>query len=107
MGLAANRYRLANKRFPESIDELIPKWIKSVPLDVVSGKPLNYRLEDGKPLIYSVGVDLDDDNGVEAVDPLGKTFQEMNLDESRHLLDTVDNVYRLDGDWILWPAIDD
>ena len=102
-GIAIRQFDLVNDRLPISLDELVPEFLEAVPIDIVSGEKLKYRIMDDLPLIYSVGADLDDDGGVEAVDPLGRTMQDMNLDESRHL-DSANNLYQLDGDWILWPA---
>jgi hypothetical protein len=61
--LAIERYRLANGRWPESLEALIPAQLAQVPLDPYDGKPLRYRrLADGVT-IYSVGPDLTDNGG--------------------------------------------
>ena len=63
VALAVERYRRANDKWPDSLDQLVPGQLKSVPLDLYDGKPLRYkRLEDGV-LIYSVGPDGKDDGG--------------------------------------------
>jgi hypothetical protein len=61
--LAAERFRLANTRWPATLDELRPEHLKEVPTDPFTGKPLLLaRTEDGA-VIYSVGQDGKDDGG--------------------------------------------
>jgi hypothetical protein len=53
--IAAERYRLANGRWPESLEELVPKYLSAVPIDPIDGLPLRFnRLDDGLE-IYSIG----------------------------------------------------
>jgi fructose-specific component phosphotransferase system IIB-like protein len=62
---ALERYRLANGQFPENLDALIPKFISSLPHDVISGGPYKYRrTHDGQFILYSVGWNEKDDGGV-------------------------------------------
>jgi hypothetical protein len=61
--LALERYRQANKRWPDSLDQLVPKFLSAVPVDPYDRKALRYkRLSDGA-LVYSVGPDGNDDGG--------------------------------------------
>jgi hypothetical protein len=61
--LAAERYRLAKGRWPESLDALVPAFLAEVPADPFDGRPLRLRrLPDGL-VIYSVGPDRTDDGG--------------------------------------------
>ena len=55
-GLAVERFRLANERFPSSLDELISaKLINGIPIDPFSGKPLRYRRDaDSSIIFYSI-----------------------------------------------------
>ena len=56
IALAVERYRNAHEdRMPESIDELSPRYLPSVPTDVYSGKPLQYIQRLGGYVVYSVG----------------------------------------------------
>ena len=96
IGVAAHRFRLRHDRFPETADELVPEFLDEIPVDMVTGQLLNYRLQDGKPLIYSVGQDRDDDGGVEATDSDGE-----RLYGHEHFYQNV--TQPADGDWILWP----
>jgi hypothetical protein len=65
VALAVERYRLANARLPESLNDLIPEFLESVPIDPFDGKSLKYKKLDPGFVIYSVGEDLSDDGGKE------------------------------------------
>src|SRR5262249_3004943 len=61
--LAAERFRLANKRWPKTLAELTPALLPVEPLDPYTGKPLLYVRRNGEVVIYSVGKDLADGGG--------------------------------------------
>jgi hypothetical protein len=63
VAVALERYRLAHGRFPEKLGELTPTYLAAIPRDLFDGNPLRYRLVDGKPVVYSIGIDGDDDGG--------------------------------------------
>ena len=52
---------------PASLDELVPRYLPSVPLDPFDGKPLRYSAS--KQVIHSVGTDGKDAAGSDRVDP--------------------------------------
>jgi hypothetical protein len=61
---ALERYRKAQGQYPESLAELAPQFIEQLPVDLISGGPMNYRrTDDGRFLLYSVGWNETDDNG--------------------------------------------
>jgi hypothetical protein len=61
---ALERYRLAHGQFPDMLDQLVPQFVKTIPVDIISGKPLKYqRKEDGSFLLYSIGWNEKDDGG--------------------------------------------
>ncbi len=61
---ALERYRLTEGKLPENLDALVPRFIESVPADVIDGKRLRYRLKpDGGYVIYSIGWNKTDDGG--------------------------------------------
>jgi hypothetical protein len=63
---ALERYRLAHGEYPETLDALTPRFIESIPHDLIGGQPLHYRpTPDGKFLLYSVGWNETDDGGNE------------------------------------------
>ena len=59
---ALERYRLAQGEYPETLDALAPRFIETVPHDVIGGRPLKYhRMDNGKFALYSVGWNKTDD----------------------------------------------
>ncbi len=65
--LAAERYRIDQGRWPQSLEELVPRYIAAVPGDPFVNAPIKLlRLPDGL-FIYSVGFDGKDDGG--KIDP--------------------------------------
>jgi hypothetical protein len=91
--LALERYRLRHGAFPGSLDELVPEFMAAVPIDRFSGGPLKYRLEESRPLLYSVGSDRDDDGGRAPAHPY----------EAMKVFKPEDQGSAPDGDWVLWP----
>jgi len=70
---ALERYRLAQGKYPETLDALSPRFIQSVPHDVMGGQPLKYhRTDNGQFALYSVGCNGTDDGGRVVV--YGPTF---------------------------------
>lgn len=62
---ALERHRLANGRFPETLDTLAPRLVATLPRDIINGEPLKYRrADDGQFVLYSVGWNEKDDGGV-------------------------------------------
>lgn len=62
--LALKRFELTHHAVPEKLDELVPAFLKSVPIDPVTGEPLKYRREPGGGFtLYSVGDNGTDDGG--------------------------------------------
>lgn len=49
--------------YPDTLDDLSPRFIAAVPKDRFSGKPLGYRLDPKGYTLYSVGLNLKDDGG--------------------------------------------
>jgi hypothetical protein len=48
---------------PENLHQLVPRQLQAVPLDPFNGRPLVYRPQGNKWLLYSVGEDCVDDGG--------------------------------------------
>jgi hypothetical protein len=62
---ALERYRLAHGGYSETLDALSPQFIEILPHDLIGGEPLIYRrTADGKFLLYSVGWNEKDDDGL-------------------------------------------
>ena len=88
LAIACHRYHKSNQEWPESLDQLMGKWLNDTPIDRINGKPLNFRIKDDKLIIYSLGHDGDDDGGV-------------STNSDTPWLDKTG-----DGDWIVWPQAD-
>lgn len=64
--VAVERFQKAEGRYPTDLNELVPRYLTEVPADLQTkekGKTLNYRIENDRPLIYSVGRNQSDENG--------------------------------------------
>jgi dsDNA-binding SOS-regulon protein len=87
--IALVRYKQDTGAFPESLDKLVEQgYIKQVPVDPFSDKPIAYRKTDNSFLLYSWGSNLKDDDGQIAHDEKGKP---------KMFADT--------GDWVFWPVV--
>ncbi|USN99071.1 MAG: hypothetical protein H6810_13125 [Phycisphaeraceae bacterium] len=99
--IALDRFRLAHGTWPASPDELVPTLIDHVPLDPFTGDPLKYMLTDAGPVIYSVGVDREDDGGR----PSAHANRWRPVDQVQSI--PADDPDGIGGDWVLYPAPDD
>ncbi len=69
--LAMERYRITNGKWPRKLDELVPEYLAKLPTDPFNGEPLLVGTIPGGLVIYSVGPDLQDNNGlVDDLNPL-------------------------------------
>ena len=57
----------ASGAWPQTLADLVPGYLASIPPDRFTGKPLSYRLADGAPVVYSWGMDQQDDDGDPAI----------------------------------------
>jgi hypothetical protein len=62
------RYRLANGVLPDSLGDLVPRFVDVVPADPYDGRPLRYQKLTKGYVVYSVGEDGNDDGGDEKKD---------------------------------------
>ena len=61
---ALERHRVDKGAYPETLAALLPKYFDALPHDVIDGQPLRYRrTDDGRFLLYSVGMNGTDDGG--------------------------------------------
>ncbi|HEX3797936.1 MAG TPA: hypothetical protein VH413_04480 [Verrucomicrobiae bacterium] len=87
---AIERYRLANGKLPDTLDQLVPKFLDQVPMDVCNGKPLIYHPGEGRNFtLYSVGWNQTDDGG--------KTVH--NSTKTENSASPIPS----EGDWV-WPS---
>jgi len=81
--LAIRAYKLDNGRYPASLSDLTPDYIKSIPRDrfVLKG-PIRYKQQGSSYVLYSVGPDGKDDGG-KPIDNI-KSPSRPNADELRY-----------------------
>jgi hypothetical protein len=105
-------HRQATGGWPQSLDEVEPKYGPWPPIDRFTGQPALYRLKNGRPLLYSTGLDRDDDGGRahgmgnrfgERWEPWHKVAAEhervKNPPRRRYVLGP-----KYNWDWLLWPS---
>ena len=63
IGLAI--HRAENGRYPQRLNELSPKVLKTIPKDFFSDKPYVYKRKDAGYILYSVGDNGADDDGTD------------------------------------------
>lgn len=61
--LAAERFHLANGRWPEKLQELVPTYVRAVPDDPFDGAPLRMSRKGSALVVYSVSNYLSDQGG--------------------------------------------
>jgi hypothetical protein len=61
---ALERYRLAQGRYPDTLEALTPRFLTQIPSDLFAERPLKYqRGSDDRFVLYSIGGDERDDGG--------------------------------------------
>lgn len=85
--LALHRYQKENGRYPNNLCTLVELgYLKDMPNDPFSGAPLVYSKTEKDFILYSLGVNLQDDDGQVVRDQKGRV---------RRWAD--------EGDWVFWP----
>jgi hypothetical protein len=71
--LAIIRFKQSAGNYPENLEGLVAAgYLKKIPLDPFSDKPLVYKKTDGNFILYSVGLNFKDDGGQVYHDEKGK-----------------------------------
>ncbi len=66
IAIALERYQLQHQKYPTALAELVPAFLKAVPLDPIDGQPMRYRIPtEGRYEIWSIAANSKDD-GVKA-----------------------------------------
>jgi len=68
VALALRLYRKENGRYPENLQQLVPKFLPSVPVDPYDGKPIRYRKLEKGFKVWSVGGNRKDEGGIKVRD---------------------------------------
>jgi hypothetical protein len=63
--IAVERYRLAEGNLPESLENLVPAYLESVPKDPFDRRNLRYISRESSFVVYSINDDLTDNGGAE------------------------------------------
>lgn len=109
VAIALELYRRKHGEYPPTLEALVPQYLPTVPPDRYDGNPLKYKLENGRPLLYSIGVDRKDDGGVL---PKGQHRTSANWSAGSwvppsQLPKPGPEYDKINGDWILWPPVED
>lgn len=87
--LALKRYAIENIEFPKTLDMLTRKgYIKILPDDPYSDGILRYKQQGEDFILYSLGVDFDDDEGKKNPKDIWSLWSERGNN----------------GDWVFWPV---
>lgn len=104
--IALELFRRREGMYPETIERLVPAFMPVVPRDAFTGGSMGYVVRDGRPILYSVGTDLDDDQGrALSVDcnrwkPLPPWKHPTDVERLKR-----EDPKRIpDGDWIIFPS---
>jgi hypothetical protein len=86
--LALQRYKAEKGSFPDDLQELVTAgYLRELPVDVFSDKPLVYSKTDEGFILYSIGGNFEDDGGKPEVDSKGRP-----------------RLWDYDGDAVFWPV---
>ena len=82
------RYAQDKGHYPDNLDELVAAdYLKELPMDPWSDKPLVYKRTDDGFILYGVGSNFKDDGGQVSRDDKGRVRK-----------------YADEGDWVFWPV---
>jgi hypothetical protein len=101
--LAVEAYHRTHGHYPQTLDQTVPQFLPKIPRDAFGGGPIGYHLANGKPVLYSLGVDRDDDGGRPYVTE-ANTIEQTQAMRWRPRGSSSDIV---DADWILFPPLRD
>jgi len=63
LGFALAAYRTDHESYPARLSDLVPKYVAEVPHDVFNAEPLHYEPRRNGYVLYSVGINGEDDKG--------------------------------------------
>jgi hypothetical protein len=70
--LAMERFNLATGRWPDRVQDLVPQYLAEPPLDPFDGAPLRLVRKAHAIIVYSVGIDKEDNGGAIDLNPIVK-----------------------------------
>jgi hypothetical protein len=105
IGIALELYHRKYGNWPTSLAELSPQLLPELPVDLINGGPLGFRIVHDRPIVYSLGVDSDDDGGRLPKDCQGDATKYRVSAPHEIPVETIDRVRHWhDGDWVIWSA---
>lgn len=102
VGIALMLYQRVHGEYPETLDALVPTYLPALPVDRLTGEPVKYLVDEDGPVVYSVGVDGDDDGCRPPVDKNNETTNDMA--SPKQFTGEILTHEEYDGDWVLWPV---
>jgi hypothetical protein len=84
--IALFRYKVEKGQFPEKLDELVPQYLQTVPLDPFGPGPLTYKRQSDDFVLYSWGLNFKDYDGQHDPDVFATT--------------------KPTGDYVFWPPVE-
>jgi hypothetical protein len=106
IGLALELYHRENGKWPKSLAVLSPRWLPAIPADPITGQPLRYKVVKDRPIVYSVGIDGDDDGGRWVNNANGDTFADLGAPNHFDGVGESVRFEKRDGDWVLWSSLE-
>ncbi len=95
-GIAIERYRLANGKLPDSLEDLVPRYLSKLHPDPFNSRPLRYVVVDPRRFyLYSVGRNGIDDGGLQR-----NADQDVYLDDWTFAVGVRDVDYYPEHEWL-------
>ena len=60
---AVEWYATENDVFPTQLDDLVPNYLETLPVDPFTGESFSYDFTDTDYILYSAGADMEDNGG--------------------------------------------
>jgi hypothetical protein len=102
IGLALELYHREHGKWPTTLAELSPRWLPELPVDRITGEQLKYKIVGDRPVVYSVGVDGDDDQLAPSNEAGDAAYPKASPVGG---LIGADKDANRNGDWILWSML--
>lgn len=95
--VALQRYHNEHGAWPETLDAVLSPSMPEIPADWVDGNPIRYQPnEEGRPDLYSIGPDGDNDYAKPLPPGIGERY--LYPPQREQFAGQIP-----DGDWVLWP----
>jgi hypothetical protein len=85
----AERFRIDRGALPTSLEELVPDYLDSVPIDPFDESPIRMKATEQGMIIYSIGDNIFDDGGEVATTPQNNRAPDVGLRLVRPELRTI------------------